>query len=45
MACSDKDCGKSRRSGAEDREWWHKSGGAVCGLHHTHKDEKRGFLG
>jgi uncharacterized protein YcbX len=25
MACSDEDRGRSRRSGAEDREWSHKS--------------------
>jgi hypothetical protein len=26
MACSDEDCGKSRRRGAEDRGWSHRSG-------------------
>jgi hypothetical protein len=26
MACIDKDCGRSRRPGAEDRRWSHKSG-------------------
>jgi hypothetical protein len=26
MACSDEDCGKSRRPSAEDRGWSHKSG-------------------
>jgi hypothetical protein len=26
MACSDEDCGRSRRPGAEDREWSHRSG-------------------
>jgi hypothetical protein len=43
MACSDEDRGRSRRSGAEDRGWSHRSvldgraverlGDAVCGLH------------
>jgi hypothetical protein len=43
MACSDKDRGRSRTPGAEDRGWSQKSvlggraversGGAVCGLH------------
>jgi hypothetical protein len=26
MACSDVDCGRSRRPGAEDRGWSHRSG-------------------
>jgi hypothetical protein len=26
MACSDEDCGRSRRLGAEDRGWSHRSG-------------------
>jgi hypothetical protein len=26
MACSDEDCGRSRRPGVEDREWSHRSG-------------------
>jgi hypothetical protein len=26
MAYSDEDCGRSRRPGAEDRGWWHRSG-------------------
>jgi hypothetical protein len=26
MTCSDKDCGRSRRPGAEDRGWSHMSG-------------------
>jgi hypothetical protein len=26
MACSDEDRGRSRRHGAEDREWLHRSG-------------------
>jgi hypothetical protein len=26
MACSDEDCGRSRRSGVEDRGWSHRSG-------------------
>jgi hypothetical protein len=26
MVCSDEDCGRSRRSGAEDRGWSHGSG-------------------
>jgi hypothetical protein len=43
MACSDEDRGRSRRPGAEDRGWSHRSGtrwpaversgGTVCGLH------------
>jgi hypothetical protein len=44
MACSDEDRGRSRRPGAEDRRWSHRSGllggqaverlgGAMCGLH------------
>jgi hypothetical protein len=43
MACSDEDCGRSRRPGAEDRGWSHRlvldgraverPGDAVCGLH------------
>jgi hypothetical protein len=56
MAGSDKDHGRSRRLGAEDRGWsstchvlggWMigRSGDAVCGLYHAHGDEERGFLG
>jgi hypothetical protein len=43
MACSDEDCGRSRRPGAEDRggrtgrvlggRAVERSGGIVCGLH------------
>jgi hypothetical protein len=43
MTCSDEDRGRSRRLGAEDREWSHRSdtrwpggrevGWPVCGLH------------
>jgi hypothetical protein len=32
MACSDEDRGSSRRPGAEDRGWSHRSGGVMCGL-------------
>jgi hypothetical protein len=45
MACIDKDRGRSRRPGVEDRGWSHWSGGAVCGLHRARGDEERGFLG
>jgi hypothetical protein len=56
MVGSDKDRGRSRRLGAEDRGWssisWvlggrtiERSGDAVCGLHRAQGDEKRGFLG
>jgi hypothetical protein len=56
MAGSDEDRGRSRRLGAEDRGWsntgWvldgqtiERSGNTVCGLHHEHGDEERGFLG
>jgi hypothetical protein len=55
MACSDEGRGRSRRPGAEDRGWSHRSGlggrvikrsgGAVCGLHCAHGDEERGFFG
>jgi hypothetical protein len=56
MAGSDKDLGRSRRPGAEDREWSstgqilggrmiERLGDAVCGLHHAQGDEERGFLG
>jgi hypothetical protein len=54
MACSDKDHGRNRRSGAEDRGYRtgrvlscrviERSGGAVCGLHRAHGDEERKFL-
>jgi hypothetical protein len=53
---SDKDLGRSRRSGAEDRAWsstgrvlggWTigRSGDVVCGLYHAKGDEKCMFLG
>jgi hypothetical protein len=55
MACSDEDCGRSRRPGAEDWDGHigrvlggqtiKRSGGAVCGLHRTHGDEERMFFG
>jgi hypothetical protein len=55
MACSDEDHDRSRRPGAEDRGWSHRSdtrwpggrevGGAVCGLHRALGDEERWFLG
>jgi hypothetical protein len=48
MTCSDEDCGRSRRPGAEDRDGRtgrvlggrtvERSGGAVCGLHLTRGD-------
>jgi hypothetical protein len=56
MTGSDKDLGRSRRPGAEDRGWpstgrvlgsrmiW-RSGDAVCGLYCVQGDEDRGFLG
>jgi hypothetical protein len=45
MECSDEDHGRSRRAGAEDRGWSHRSGGAVCDLHRARGDEERGSLG
>jgi hypothetical protein len=56
MAGSDKDHGRSRRPGVEDREWSRigqvlggrtirRSGDAVFGLHCAQGDEERGFLG
>jgi hypothetical protein len=56
MAGSDKDCGRSRRLGAEDRGWpstgWElggrtieRSGDTMCGLHRAQGDEERMFLG
>jgi hypothetical protein len=55
MTGSDKDRGRSRRPGAEDQGWSHKSGtqwlddqevgDAVCGLHHACGDKEHGFLG
>jgi hypothetical protein len=55
MACSGKDHGSSRGSGAEDRgcrtgrvlggRAIERSGGAVCGLHRARGDEEHGFLG
>jgi hypothetical protein len=56
MVGSDKDRGKSRRLGAEDREWsdtsWvlgsrtiNRSGDTVCDPHRTCRgDEERGFF-
>jgi hypothetical protein len=43
MACSDEYRGGSRRPGAKDRGWSHRSGtqwldDAVCGLHLAHGD-------
>jgi hypothetical protein len=54
MASSDKDCGRNRRPGAEDRGWSgidqvlggrtiERSGNAVCGLHCAREDEKHGL--
>jgi hypothetical protein len=55
MACSDENRGRSRRPGAEDGGWSHRSvlggraiersGGIVCGLHRACGDEERKFLG
>jgi hypothetical protein len=56
MMGSDEDHGRSRRPGAEDRGWSstsqvlggrtiRRSDDVVCGLHHAHGDEERGFLG
>jgi hypothetical protein len=55
MTCSDEDCVRSRRSGADDQRWSHRlatrwraierSGGAVCGLHRARGVNERGFLG
>jgi hypothetical protein len=55
MTCSDKDRGRSRKPGAEDRGGHtgrilsdrviERSGGAVCGLHCARGDEERMFLG
>jgi hypothetical protein len=50
MVCSDEDHGRSRRPGAEDRGWSHRSGtrwsgDAVCDLHRAREDEEHGFLG
>jgi hypothetical protein len=45
MTCSDEDRGMSMRPGAEDRGRSHRSGSAVCSLHHTRGDEEREFLG
>jgi hypothetical protein len=55
MTCSDEDHGRSRRSGAEDRDGRigrvlggraiDRTGSAVCGLHCARRDEERGFLG
>jgi hypothetical protein len=53
-ACSDEDRGRSRRHGAEDQGWSHRSGTQwsggqeiewrVCGLQCARGDEGRGFL-
>jgi hypothetical protein len=56
MTGRDKDRGRSRRPGAEDRGWSdtgrvlssqtiERSGDAVCGLHRAHGDEEHEFLG
>jgi hypothetical protein len=56
MAGSNKDRGRSRKPGADDRGWsgtgWilggrtiERSGDAVCSLHHALGDEECGFLG
>jgi hypothetical protein len=50
MVGSDRNHGKSRRPGAKDRGWSHRSdtrwsGDAVCGLHRTCGDDTCGFLG
>jgi hypothetical protein len=55
MTCSDEDRDSSRRPGAEDQGWSHRSGfggraversgDAVCCLHRARGDEERGFLG
>jgi hypothetical protein len=56
MAGSDKDRGRSKRFGAEDRGWSsigrvlggqtiERLGDAVCVLQHTQGDEEREFLG
>jgi hypothetical protein len=42
---SDKDRDRSRRSGANDRGWSHRSGDAVCSLHRVRGDEEHGFHG
>jgi hypothetical protein len=44
MAGSDENHGCSRRPGAEDRGWTHRSGDAMCDLHRARGDEERGFL-
>jgi hypothetical protein len=54
MTCNDEDHGRSKRPGAENWGWSHRSGthgraidrsgGAVCSLYHTSGDEKHGFL-
>ncbi len=50
MACSDEGRGRSRRPGAEDKEWSHMSGtqwpvATVCDLHRACGDEEHEFLG
>jgi hypothetical protein len=56
MVGRDKDHGRNRRPGAEDRGWSNtcrvlgartvgRSGDAVCGLHHARVDEEHMFLG
>jgi hypothetical protein len=55
MTCSDEDRDSSRRPGAEDQGWSHRSGfggraversgDAVCCLHRARGDEERRFLG
>jgi hypothetical protein len=45
MMCSDEYHDRSRRPGAEDRGWSHRSGGTVCDLHRARGDEESRFLG
>jgi hypothetical protein len=56
MICSDEDCDRCRRPGAEDQGWsstcWvlggrtvKRPGNAVYGLHHAQGDKERGCLG
>jgi hypothetical protein len=55
MAFIDEDRSRSKRPGAEDRGWSHRSGtqwpaikrsgGAVCSLHRARGDKEHGFLG
>jgi hypothetical protein len=55
IACSNKDRGRSRRPGVEDRDGRtgrvlggravERSGGTVCDLHLARGDKEHGFLG